>query len=59
VRSQIEGTICRDILRTVLLRPCFVGGGFRGDDALPCLFGDGDHEVVDLLEVEVCHCDEN
>jgi hypothetical protein len=41
--------------RTVLLRTCGVGGGCCGDDALAYLFGDGDHEVMDLLEVEVCH----
>lgn len=43
---------------TVLLGACLVGGGFCGDDALSCLFGYGDHKVVDFLEVEVCHCDE-
>ena len=41
---------------TVLLRACGFGGGFCGDDALSRLFGDGDHEVMDLLEVEICHC---
>jgi hypothetical protein len=43
---------------TVFLGACFVGGRFCGDDALSCLFGNGDHEVVDLLEIEVRHCDE-
>jgi hypothetical protein len=40
---------------TVLLRARALCSGFRGYDALGCLFGDGDHEVMDLLEVDVCH----
>jgi hypothetical protein len=44
---------------TILLRASAFGGGFRGYDALSCLFGNGDHEVVDLLEVEVCHFELN
>jgi hypothetical protein len=42
---------------TVLLGACVLSGGFCGDDALSRLFGYGDHEVMDLLEVEVCHFD--
>jgi hypothetical protein len=45
------------VVLTVLLGACGVGGGFCGDDALAGFFGDGDHEVVDFLEVKVCHGD--
>jgi len=44
-----------DVFFTVLLGACVFGGGFCGCDALAGLFGDGDHEVVDFLEVEVGH----
>ena len=33
------------------------GGGMRGGDGLACALGEGDHEVVDFLEVEVGHCE--
>lgn len=42
-------------LRTILLGSRTRRGWFRGYDALSCLFGNGDHEVVDLFEVDVCH----
>lgn len=40
---------------TVLLVASAFSGWFRGYDAFSGLFGNGDHEVMDLLEVEVCH----
>jgi hypothetical protein len=33
--------------------------GTRRDDAFSSLFGNGDHEVVDLLEVDVRHVGNN
>lgn len=40
---------------TVLFGPCAICGRFRGYYAFTGLFGDGDHEVMNLLKVEVCH----
>lgn len=40
---------------TVLLRARRRGRGFGGYDAFARAFGDGDHQVVDFLQVEVGH----
>ena len=44
------------VSRTILLVARGICGRFCGDNALSGLFSDGDHEVVDFLEVE-CHYD--
>jgi hypothetical protein len=41
--------------RTVFLVACARGAGLCGYDAFSGRFGDGDHEVVDFLEIEVRH----
>jgi hypothetical protein len=45
--------------QTVLLRARRRGAGLCRCDARTGLFGDGDHEVMNLAEIEVCHCEVN
>jgi hypothetical protein len=40
---------------TIVFIACAGGAGLRGYDALSSRFGDGDHEIMNFLEVEVCH----
>lgn len=43
--------------RTILLVSDALCRRRRGDDPLSCLAGNFDHEIMDLVEIEVCHVD--